>query len=185
MMATLARATLPTARVIRWWPMVGASALLLAAALLTAASDRPGDLLLALGSAALASLVVGALHDPARTLLEPVPVSAMQRRLLRLALAGGAALVVWAALTLLLTDSSGTHGVGPVVALASVGVAVAVWAPARSAVLLGAVVPVLLFSLGQAVPGGGPVSEVAALWHTDPWPVAAVALAACFLGRAR
>jgi hypothetical protein len=185
MMATLAQATLPTARVIRWWPLVGTSALLLSAALLTAASDRPGDLLLVLASAALASLVVGALHDPARMLLEPVPVSAMQRRVLRIALTGGAALVVWAVLTLLLTESSGIHEVGPLVALTSVGVAVAVWAPARSCVLLGAVIPVLLFSLGQAVPGDGPVSEVATLWHTDPWPVAAVALTACFLGRTR
>lgn len=185
MIAVLARAALPTSRAIRWTPIAGASALLLVAAMLTAASGRPADLLPAVAAAALASLLVGSLHDPAHDLMAPVPVSAMQRRALRLALVGVAVLLVWTALGLLAQTSPAATGVGALLALATSGVAVAVWGPARTGVLLGAVVPVLWFAVDQAVPGGGLAADLVGLWRTDPWPVVAVALVVCVMGRHR
>lgn len=185
MIAVPARASLPTSRAIRWAPLAGGSALLILAALLTAASGRPADLLPAVASAVLASLLVGSLHDPAHDLLAPTPVSAMQRRALRLGLVGGVVLLVWTALALLAETSPGSTRVGPLMALATSGVAVSVWGSARNGVLIGAVVPVLWYAIDQVTPGGGLASDVAGLWRTDPWPVVAGAFTVCVLGRQR
>ena len=84
----------------------------------------------------------------------------------------------------LVAVGGGGSGTGPLLALAASGVAVAVWGPARWRVLAGAAVPVVWIALDRAV-GAGTLGDVLGWWRTDPWPVLAVALAACVLGRRR
>lgn len=183
--AALEQAALPTARAIRWAPLAGVSGLLLVVLLLARASDRPVDLVLALASAALASVVVGALHDPAAALLAAVPVSAMQRRALRLTLVGVPVLGVWWVSTAVSDSSPGTGSPEPLLALAATGVAVAVWSPPHLGVLVGACVPLAWFALDTTVPGAGVVADVAGWWHTASGAVLAVALVVLVAGRRR
>lgn len=176
------QAALPTARAVRWTPGAALAGLLVAATALTGYADRPADLVLAIAAAGLAATVVAGLQDPAAALLEALPVSAMRRRVLRLAVVGAPALAVW-----WMVDSLSTarlSGPGPLLALTATGVAVAVWAPPRRAVLLGASTPVALFTLHQVVPSGT-TSDVIAWWLTDPWWVLAAATALCIAGRRR
>ena len=182
--AVLAEAAPAIARAVRWAPLAGASTVLVLAALAVGASDRPADLLAGVAAAALASLLVASLHDPAQDLLAPVPVSAMQRRLLRLGLVGGPVLAVWAGLVLLAGTSSATTWTGSLLALSATGVAAAVWTGPGRGVAVGAAVPVLWFALDQVLPAG-PVADAVAVWRTDPWYVVAAAVAACALGRNR
>jgi hypothetical protein len=181
----LTQAAVPTARTIRWTPLAGVAGLLLVVLVLARASERPGDVLLAVASAALASVVVGALHDPASTLLAALPVSSMQRRVLRLALVGLPTLTLWWVLTLVADSSPGTGGPGPFLALAASGVAVAVWAPPHVGVLLGALVPGLWFALDTSVPWTGAAAGIAGGWRTEPWIVVAAAILVLVAGRRR
>ena len=178
----LVQAALPTARAISWAPAAALAALLLAATALARSADRPADLVLAIAAAGLAATVVSGLHDPAAATLAAVPVSAMQRRLLRLTLLGVPALTVWWLLDRL--AAGGLSGPGPLLALTACGVAVALWAPPRRAVLLGASTPVALFALHQVVPPGT-LADVLAGWLTDPWWVLAGATLVCVAGRRR
>ena len=95
---------------------------------------------------------------------------------------------VWHELALgdrLLGQTTATlSGPGPLLALTACGVAVALWAPPRRAVLLGASTPVALFVAHQAVPAGT-VSDVVARWQSDPWWVLAGAILVCVAGRHR
>ncbi|KRF34265.1 hypothetical protein [Nocardioides sp. Soil805] len=183
--APLRQAALPTARAIRWVPLVGVSALVLLVLLVARTSQRPVDLVLAVASAALACAVVGALHDPAALLLAAAPVSVMRRRLLRLTLVLLPALVVWGVLASVSHASPGATSPGPLLALAAAGVAVAVWTPAEPGVLVGASVPVVWFALDMTVPGSGLLSDAAGWWRTAPQAVVAVALVALLAGRRR
>jgi hypothetical protein len=182
MNTTLLQAALPTARSVRWAPAASLAGVLVAAAVLAGSADRPADIVLAIAAAGLAATVVAGLHDPAAALLSAVPVSAMQRRVLRLLVLGLPALAVWRLLDTLTT--AGVSGPGPLLALTGCGVAVAVWAPPRRAVLLGASAPVALFALHQVVPPGA-AAEVIAWWLTDPWWVLAGATLLCVAGRRR
>ena len=182
-MSALAQAALPTARTMRWWPLGVVGAPVLGLVLLARSEGRPAAGVLLVAAAALAALAVAALRDDAAVLLEPVPVSAMRRRLLRLALAGVPTLVVWWALGAA-GASSAEPGVGPLLALAASGVAVAVWGPARWRVLAGAAVPAVWFALDR-VAADGTVGDVLAWWRTDSWVVLGVAVGACALGRRR
>ena len=184
MIAVVTQAALPTARSIRWAPVASLGGVLLVAALLSRAADRPADMVLAVASAALAATVVAALHDPAAVLLEPLPVSTMQRRVLRLVLVAVPVLVIWLLLSALTTTST-VFGPGSLVALAAGGVAVAVWAPWRRGLILGVVVPVAWFLLDRVPLGNSIVADAAGWRRTDPWPVAAVAVLACIAGRQR
>lgn len=182
MNGVLVQATLPTARTVRWGPGAALAGLLVASAALTRYADRPADLVLMIAAAGLAATVVATLQDPADALLAAVPVSAMRRRLVRLAVVGTPALAVWWLLDSLSTAQ--LSGPGPLLALAATGVAVAVWAPSRRAVLLGAATPVALFALRQVTPTGT-ASDVVAWWLTDPWWVLAAATLLCVAGRRR
>ena len=182
-MSTLVQAALPTARTIRWWPLAAVGVPVLGLELLARSEGRPAAGVLLVAAAALASLAVTALRDDAATLLEPVPVPAMRRRLLRLALVGTPTLLVWWALSAA-GASRAEPGVGPLLALAASGVAVAVWGPARWQVLAGAAVPVVWFALDR-IAADGTVGDVLASWRTDPWLVVALAVGACVLGRRR
>lgn len=162
----------------------GVATLLLLVVALAGTSDRPADTVLAIAAAALAASVVAGLHDPAAALLAAVPVSAMRRRVLRVGLLGAPALLVWWALAVLAPST--THaGPGPLLALTASGVAVAVWAPARRAVLLGATTPVAILAVGQVAPGGTAVADVLGWWLGDPWWVLAAAVLLCVVGRRR
>lgn len=184
MTGVLVQAVVPTARSVRWAPPVLVAGLLLLVVGLAGTSDRPADTVLAIAAAGLAATVVAGLHDPAATLLAAVPVSAMRRRMVRLALLGAPALLLWWALATL--APAATHaGPGPLLALASCGVCVAVWAPATRAVVLGAATPVAVFTVGRVAPGGSTASDVLGWWLTDPWWVLAAASLLCVLGRRR
>jgi hypothetical protein len=178
----LVQAALPTARAVRWTPGVALSGLLVASAALARYADRPADVVLVIAAAGLAATVVAGLQDPAAVLLAAVPVSAMRQRLVRLAVVGTPALAVWWVLDSLSTAR--ISGPGPLLALTATGVAVAVWAPPRRAVLLGAATPVALFALHQVAPAGT-ASEMTAWWLTDPWWVLAAATLLCVAGRRR
>jgi hypothetical protein len=180
----LAQASLPTARAIRWAPGAAVAGLLVSVVLLAGTGDRPVDIVLAVAATGLAATVVAGLQDPAAALLAAVPVSAMRRRVLRLVLLGAPALGVWWLLVGLSTTAD-DPGPGPLLALTSCGVAVAVWAPARYAVVLGAAAPVVLFALRQVVPFEGTASDVVGWWRTDPWWVLAAATLLCVAGRRR
>jgi hypothetical protein len=181
----LAQAALPTSRSIRWSPIAGVAAVLLAVLLVARTVQRPADVLMMIAAAALASVVVASLHDPASDLLAAVPVSAMQRRLLRLALVLAPALLVWAVLVAVAPPSLGATSPGPLLALTTAGVAAGVWSPARRAVLVGAAVPVAWFALDMVLPVDSVLADAAGWWRTDPWPVAVVALVALVAGRRR
>ena len=182
MNAAIAQAALPTARAIRWAPAAALSGVLVAAALLTRSSGRPADVVLAIAAVGLAATVVSGLHDPAGAVLAAVPVSAMQRRLLRLALVGAPVLAVWLLLDAMAPAQS--SGPSPLLAATACGVAVSMWAPQRRAVLLGASTPVALFALHRFLPAGA-VSDVAGWWLTDPWWVLLGATLVCIAGRRR
>ena len=98
MIAVLGQAALPTARTIRWWPLGAVATPVLGLVLVARHQDRPATGILLVAATALASLAVAALRDDAAALLEPVPISPMRRRLLRLALAGVPTLLAWWAL---------------------------------------------------------------------------------------
>jgi hypothetical protein len=182
MTSTLGQAALPTARTMKWWPLGAVGVPVLGLVLLARSAGRPADGVLLVAAAALASLAVTALRDDAAALLEPVPVSAMRRRVLRLSLVGAPTLVVWWALAAA-GATAAEPGVGPLLALAASGVAVAVWAPVRWRVLAGAALPVVWFALDRVATGG--VGDVLAWWRTDSWSVLALAVVACALGRRR
>ena len=182
MSGVLVQAALPTARAVRWAPGAGLAGLLVTAAVLARYAERPADVVLAISAAGLAATVVAGLQDPAAALLEALPVSAMRRRVLRLALVGAPALVVWWVIDAMSTAQ--LAGPGPLLALTATGVAVAVWAPPRRAVVLGACTPVAVFVLHQVVPPGT-AADVIAWWLTDPWWVLAAATLLCIAGRRR
>ena len=182
MNVVLVQAALPTARAIRWAPAASLAGVLVVAVVLARSAGRPADAVLAIAATALAATIVSGLHDPAAALVAAVPVSVAQRRVLRLTLVGLPALALW-----WLLDSMTTarlSGPGPLLALTACGVAVALWAPQRRAVVLGASTPVVLFVLHQVVPAGI-VSDVLGWWLTDPWWVLAGASLLCVAGRRR
>jgi hypothetical protein len=181
----LAQAALPTSRSVRWSPVAGVTAVLLAVLLVARTAQRPADVLMTIAAAALASVVVASLHDPASDLLAALPVSAMQRRILRLLLVLAPALLAWAVLVVVAPPSLGATSPGPLLALAAAGAAASVWSPARRAVLVGATVPVAWFALDMVVPVDGVLADAAGWWRTDPWPVVVVALGALAAGRRR
>lgn len=184
MSAALVQAVPPTARAMRWSPLVVAAGLLLAAALLARAAGRPADTLLEVTAVTLASLLVAGLHDPAAGLLAAVPVSVSQRRGLRLGLALVPAVALWLALTSVVPAGSQAPSLLPLLALAAAGAAVAAWAPERVGVLLGTFVPPAWFALAH-VAGDGVVAEVAAWWRTEPAAVLVVSLVLAGLTRGR
>ena len=184
MITALGQAALPTARTMRWWPLAAVGAPVLGLVLLARSEGRPADDVLLVAAAALASLAVAALRDDAAALLEPVAVSPMRRRLLRLTLAGVPTMLAWWALVTL-ASTGGDPGTGPLLALAGWGVAASVWGPRRWRVLAGAAVPVVWFTLDRVAAADGAVGDVLGWWRTDPWPVLALAVAACVLGRRR
>jgi hypothetical protein len=182
--AVLGQLTRPTARSMAWSPVVAVTAGLLLLAFLLRLADRPADVALGLGAGAVAAAVVFALHDPAAALLAPVPTSTMTRRLLRVALVTALVLPAWL-LTAELLPGPGL-GLLPLLALASTGVAVAVWLPSGRSVTLAAAVPLVWVTAGQLLGVGlGPVGEAVGWWHTHPVYVAAVALALLVAGRTR
>jgi hypothetical protein len=183
--AVLEQLVVPTARAVRWTPLIGVSALLLAVTLLARTASRPADLVAALASAALACVVVASLHDPAAALLAAVPVSSMQRRGLRLGLALTPALACWALLARVSDTSPGTGSPWPMLALTAAGVAVAVWSPPHRGLLVATSLPLLWFAFDMTVPGTGTLADLAGLWHTAPGAVLGVALLGLLAGRRR
>jgi len=165
-----------------WRPLLASAAVTLLVLSLARGSGQSVDAFLAIASAALASLVVGALHDPAAPLLAAVPVSAMQRRLLRLALVTLPVLALWWASILV---SGAPSGPGSLLALAASGVAVTVWAPFDRAVLVCGSVPMAWYALDQYAPWTGVAADVAGWWRTESWSVTAVAVLVLIAGRRR
>jgi hypothetical protein len=183
----LAQAALPTARTIHWWPLALVVAPLAGLVLLARDGARPAEPVLLLVAAALASVVVTALRDEAASTLEAVPVPIVQRRALRLALVGVPVLVVWWALTSLV--STGRPATASLLALAACGVAVATrgtsWGSSRWWLLAGTAVPVLWFALDRLLAGRGSLGDALGWWRTDPWPLLAAAVVALALGSRR
>lgn len=183
--AVLAQAVAPTARAVRWYPLPAVAVVLALLAVPTALTDRPADPLFPLAAAALAAVVVSALDDPAAGLLSALPTPVMARRLIRLALVAAPALVVWTLLGGALDASSTATDVAPLLALLSIGVAVAVWTPWARSALVGAAAPVAWFVADRIGADAGWFTDLAGLWHTDPWPVCAAAVLLVVAGRNR
>ena len=186
----LAQAARPTARTLAWRPLVALATLLTLVLAVARGSGQSVDALLAVAAAALAGLVVAAMRDPAATLLATVPVSVMQRRVLRLALVGLPVLALWWAMTQVAgptaaPSTAAPHGAGPLVALAASGVAVSVWWPSHRGVLVGGCVPMAWYALDRFVPWSGVAEDVAGWWRTESWAVAAVAVLVLVAGRRR
>ena len=178
----LAQAAPPTSRAMPWRPLLASAAVTMLVLSLARGSGQSVDAFLAIASAALASLVVAALHDPAASLLATVPVSAMQRRLLRLVLVTLPVLALWWTVTLI---SGATSGPGPILALAASGVAVAVWVPPDRGVLLGGCVPLGWYAIDQLAPWTGVAADVVGWWRTESWSVTTVAVLVLIAGRRR
>ena len=183
--SVLRQAALPTGRALAWRPLALAGTLLVLVLTVLRGSGQAADTFLAVAAAALAGLVVGALHDPAAALLETVAVPVMHRRALRLTLVTLPVLMLWWALTLIAGPSSSPHGPGPLLALAASGVAVAVWVPSGRGVLVGASVPMAWYVLDQLVPWTGLAADVSGWWRTEPWWVTTVAVLVLVAGRHR
>jgi hypothetical protein len=178
----------PTVRATPWLPLGAAGACLAAVSALGLWTGRwPADLL-GVAAAAVASALVAGLRDPAADLLAAVPTSAAVRRARRLVLLVPVGTAVWlaylAAGQRLVPDLG--WPVGPLAALTSVGLAVAVWAPARLAVAAGAGVPVAWIAAAWAGSGlGEDVGTVLLVWQHHPWMVTFAAVAALVMGRDR
>ena len=125
------------------------------ATVLARSAGGPADVVLAIAAAGLAATVVAGLHDPAAAMLAPVPVSVMQRRVLRLAVVLLPALVVWAALNRV---AEAARGDGLPRAAARPAAAASRWrcGRRRTGTVLGASAPVLWFALDMACQGRGP-----------------------------
>lgn len=180
----------PTLRATVWSPLLaGAGGLLLVGAGVRASGASP-EAVVGLASAALASALVAGLHDPAANTLGPVPISVSRRRLHRLVLLTPVALAAWLALLTLgrLSTPDWAVGwpVGPVVALAAAGLAVATWAPVDRQVPAGVAVPLLWFAVDRVVVGTAPhdgqTGELLAAWQDRPWVVCGLAVVAIGLG---
>jgi hypothetical protein len=178
-MSVLLQAALPTARTIRWWPLVVVVVPVAGLVALARSDGRPAGAVLLLGAAALASLVVTALRDDAAVTLEALPVSIARRSALRLALMGAPVLLAWWSL-LALADAT-RPGIASLLVLATCGTAVATRGSSRWAVLAGAAVPVVWFAADRVVGGRGSVGEALGWWRTDPWPVLLVVLLVCLV----
>ena len=181
----IVQAARPTSRTVAWWPLAGAAGLLTLVVSLTRGSGQSVPALLAVAAAALAGLVVAALRDPAATLLATAPVSVMRRRVLRLVIVGLPVLALWWTITQVARPTAAPLGAGPLVALAASGVAVAVWWPSDSGVLVGGATPMAWFALDRFVPWSGVAADVAGWWRTEPWAVAGVAVLVLVAGRRR
>ena len=178
----------PTVRATPLTPLVAATAVFLVVGALVELSGEPAGRLLALAAAGAAAALVAGLHDPAAALLEAVPTSASSRRAHRLALLVPLAAVLWLGLlgaAHLADDWTSGWPLGPVSALAAVGIAVAVWAPAGSQAAWGAAAPMAWFALAHVVTPSGSAEGALALWQTHPWTVTAAAVAAITLGARR
>lgn len=178
-MSVLVQAALPTARTIRWWPLVVVVVPVAGLVALARSDGRPAGPVLLLGAAALASLVVTALRDDAAVTLEALPVSVARRNALRLTLMGAPVLLAW--WSLLEVADTTRPGTASLLVLATSGVAVATRRASRWAVLAGAAVPVVWFASDRVVGGRGTLGEVLGWWRTDPWPVLLVALLVCLV----
>lgn len=179
----------PTVRATPVTPLFAATAVFLVVGALVELSGAPVGRLLALAAAGAAAALVAGLHDPAAALLEAMPTSAARRRAHRLALLVPLAAALWLGLLAtahLADDWTSGWPLGPVTALAAVGVAVAVWAPPGSQAMWGAAAPMAWFALAQVAGTPSGWSEDAlALWQTHPWTVTAAAVAAITLGARR
>jgi hypothetical protein len=178
-MSVLLQAALPTARTIRWWPLVVVVVPVAGLVALARSVGRPAGAVLLLGAAALASLVVTALRDDAAVTLEALPVSIARRSALRLALMGAPVLLAW--WSLLEVAGTTRPGTASLLVLATCGTAVATRGASRWAVLAGAAVPVVWFAADRVVGGRGTLGEVLGWWRTDPWPVLLVVLLVCLV----
>ena len=101
----------------------------------------------------MAAVLVVSLRDPAAALLAAVPISRLQRRALRLALVGPVAgSPVWLLVASTSCPATGWP-LGPLLALAASGVAVATWLPVDRDTSVAAAVP-LLWASAAALFGG-------------------------------
>jgi hypothetical protein len=166
--------------------LLAGATVLVAAGSVVRLADGQATQLTGLAAGGLAAAVVAGLHDPAQDLLAAVPVGAGRRRLHRLLLLVPAMLVAWVVLTALADlASSGEDGewpLGAVLALAATGVAVAVWAPEGARPAAGVAAPLAWVAADRMASGDGVVADVAAAWHTTPWPVATLASVAVAAG---
>jgi hypothetical protein len=178
----------PTARAIGWSPLAGVAVSLLAVTAVAAYAGSWPVAVLGIAAAALSAALVAGLRDPAAALLSAVPTSPGVRRARRQALLVPAGLALWLAYV-----AAGRHwepgvgwSLGTLAALATTGLAVAVWAPARAAVEAGVAAPLLWYA---ATPAGGSLegeyAEVLLAWQHHPWIVTVAAVAALLLGRNR
>ena len=157
--------------------------MLVAAILLARSAGRPADVVLAIAAAGLAATVVSGLHDPAAAMLAAVPVSVMQRRVLRLGLLGLPALAVW----FLLDSLTAARLSGPGPLLAAGGVRCGRRAVGTAATGRGrrGIAPRWPCSRSTGSCRAGTVSDVAGWWLTEPWWVLAAAALLCVAGRRR
>lgn len=170
----------PTAAALPWSPVLCVSLVaVLAAAAVSALSDRPAALA-TLGGAALASASVASLHDPAGRLLASVPVPALDRRLLRIGLVALVGVPVLAVLGELSPAPGGAWA--PTAALLLTGLALATWLPGEHAVLVAAAIPTAWAGATQVL---GDAAGALDVWATRPWLLAAVAGTAVVVGRHR
>jgi hypothetical protein len=181
---TLRQAAYPTTRAITWAPLLAVGTLLVAlGTALRLLDSRPGPVLV-LGAAAMAAVLVFSLRDPAALLLAAVPTPLIVRRTLRLALVGAVALPLWLLVAAVLPGDS--LALGPGLALAATGVAVATWLPDDREISVAAAVPLLWASAAELLGGvGGVAGDALAWWRTDPWWVVAMAAVLVALGRHR
>lgn len=180
----------PTLRATAWSPLLaGAGGLLLVGAAIDASGASP-EAVVGLASAGLAAALVAGLHDPAANTLGAVPISLSRRRLQRLVLLTPVAVASWIALLALARlgtpDWAAGWPVGPLVALAAAGLAVATWAPVDRQVPAGVALPLLWFMLHLVLvgtmPPDGVTGELLAAWRDRPWVVCGLALVAVGLG---
>lgn len=178
----------PTARATPWTPVTGVAVCLAAVTAVAAYVDSWPVAVLGIAAAALSAAVVAGLHDPAAALLAAMPTAASVRRARRLCLLVPVGLALW--LAYVGAGRQWEPGVGwslgTVAALATTGLAVAVWAPPRAAVESGVAAPLGWYAVTQA--GGsltGEHAEVLFAWQHHPWIVTVAAVAALLIGRNR
>jgi hypothetical protein len=178
----------PTARTIPWAPMAGVAACLVAMSAVAAVSGAWPARLSGVAAAGLAAALVAGLRDPAAALVAAVATSPARRRARREALLVTAGLALWlgALASARLWDAGVGWPLGPLAALTSTGLAVAVWAPERIAVEAGVAAPLLWFAVSAATGElDADLLEGLVGWQHHPWTVTAAASTALLMRRNR
>jgi hypothetical protein len=177
----------PTLRLIPWWGLAVPAGVADGVGLLVRLAG--GEVPEQVGIAALAATAAAApqiLDDPAHDLLSPVPQSRRRRTGHRLVLFLPVLLVAWVLVAPLVADGagSGAASIGPLLALAAIGLAggcVAGRSRPELAAAVGTAIPLSVVAIRLTLEDRVAQAEILDVWIDHAWTTAVVAGLACLV----